>query len=151
MKNLAHFDYWQNSPIEALESMQHRLDVCFTLLDKLRNAGEMSSTELNWQTRLLMEEEGYSICPFFEHFWHDYIRTQIRAEEFIRVYMKQPIRGKITKTHEDNMIIFTPSYGYDPKPFLVFNPVITDEKHGEGCVQGNRVVQVRRKYYIWVG
>lgn len=151
MKSLTQFNFWGTTPYEALGEMQHKLDVCYTLVDMLKNAGEMSSAELNRQAKLLMEEEGYSICPFLDKFWRDYIRVEVRPEEFIRVRMKKPIRGVITKTHEDNMIILTPSFGYDPKPFLVYDPVITNETRGEGYVQGKRVIQVHRKYYIWVG
>ena len=143
MKSLACFDQWGNSPMEVLEFTQHRLDVCFTLLDKLRDSGEMSSAELNRQTKIFMEEEGYSICPFFDHFWHDYIRTQVRAEEFIRVHMKKPIYGKVTKTHDENMVIFTPNFGYNPQPYIVYNPQISKGLGDDVYVQGDRIIQVR--------
>lgn len=157
MKSLTHFN--PNRAIEfdnvfdALDELSTRAILAIDVLDLLRKKGEMSGTDLDKEVTKRYGEKKYSIRPLLDimESRRNFIRTEVREEESIMVEMKHDMWGRVIKTHNDSFVIFCPYYGNDT-PFLIYNPVIKNTNAaGLSCVGGKRMVQVRRKYYYWVG
>ena len=154
-KSLTYFgnyDYSQN-PFTNLEQMALRMEVATDVLNDLKEKGEMSGKDLDNAVELLMGERGFSIRPFVESLPE--VSEEIRAEEYIEIQMKEYTYGRIFRTHDANTIIFQESSHYSNPTYLVFNPQFKNletNKFAEcGYVRGTRMVQVKRKYYRWIG
>lgn len=157
MKSITYFnpnriDEYDNV-FDALDNLSNRAILATDVLDLLRKKGVMSGTDLDREVTKRYGEKKYSIRPLLENMASNgrNIRIEVREEESIMVNMKHPLCGKVIKTHDDSFVIFVPQYGYNNTPFLIYNPVIGDSIGGVSYVKGNRMVQVRRKYYHWVG
>ena len=157
MKSITYFnpnrvDEFDNV-FDALDELSTRAILATDVLDLLRKKGEMSGADLDREVTKRYGEKKYSIRPFLDIMESNgrNIRTEVREEESIMVEMKHAMQGKVVKTHDDSFVIFCP-YGADDTPFLIYNPVIKGTNlMGYSWVGGKRMVQVRRKYYIWVG
>ena len=157
MKSITYFnpnriDEYDNV-FDALDNLSNRAILATDVLDLLRKKGVMSGTELDKEVTKRYGEKKYSIRPLLDIMESNgrNIRTEVREEESIMVNMKHPLWGKVVKTHDDSFIIFVPQYGYNTTPFLIYNPIIGDSAGGVSSVKGKRMIQVRRKYYHWVG
>ena len=162
MKSITYFnpnriDEYDNV-FDALDNLSNRAILATDVLDLLRKKGVMSGTDLDKEVTKRYGEEKYSIRPLLETMASNgrNIRIEVREEESIMVKMNKPLWGKVIKTHDDSFIIFVPKYSYDQTPFLIYNPVVGDEGDNivsgmVSYVKGKRMVQVRRKYYHWVG
>lgn len=142
-----------DSVFDALDNLANRANLATDVLDLLRKKKVMSGTDLDKEVTKRYGEKKYSIRPLLDIMESNgrNIRTEVREEESIMVEMKHPLWGKVVKTHDDSFIIFVPQYGYNNTPFLVYNPVIAESVGGLSSVKGKRMIQVRRKYYHWVG
>ncbi len=157
MKNLISFNpYRMNKipPYAMLESMEERLSTASRVLDKLREKECMSSKQLDNAVTEILGESGFTIRPYLDALESmGFIRTEIRSEEYLEVQMACEDEGKTYPTHDPNCVIFVPRTCYNklPKPYLIYNPVISRIGGGMEWVKGKRMIQVRRKYYHWVG
>lgn len=154
-KSLTHFGNYEygQDPFTTLTEIRARLKIAQRVLEELKEKGEMSGSEMDKTVDFLMEEKGFSIRPFVESL--PQVEEEIRGEEYIEIQMKEYIYGRIFRTHDANTIIFQESGHYSNPTYLVFNPQFKNletNKFAEcGYVRGTRIVQVRRKYYKWVG
>ena len=155
MKSLVTFNPFRIDcmrPYEMLNDAITRFEVANKTLDKLREKGRLSGKQVDNIVADLIDERTFTIRPFLDALEsHGYIRTEILPEEYIKISMKRPEIGTVFPTHDSNCVIFVPCC-YNPRPYLVYNPVMSkspDPKYTR--VQGDRMVQVLRKYYYWVG
>lgn len=157
MKSITYFnpnriDEYDNV-FDALDNLANRANLATDVLDLLRKKKVMSGTDLDKEVTKRYGEKKYSIRPLLDIMESNgrNIRTEVREEESIMVEIKRTLCGRVIKTHDDSFVIFVPRYGYNDTPFLIYNPVIEECIGDVSYVKGKRMVQVRRKYYHWVG
>lgn len=153
MKSLVTFNPYRIDylpPYQMLGEAIEHLEIASKTLDKLREKGSLSGKEVDKIVASFVGDHTYTIRPFLDALErHGYIHTEIRAEEYIKISMKRPEIGMVYPTHDPDCVIFVPCC-YNPRPYLIYNPIISktgDPKYTH--VQGDRMVQVLRKYYHW--
>ena len=156
MKSLVTFNPYRMdnmTPYQMLECMEERFNVANGVLDKLREAGRMSGKQLDNAVAEILGASNFTIRPYLDALERmGYIRTEIIPEEYIKVEMEHSEAGEIYSTHDPNCVIFIPRNCYSrSRPYLIYNPTVSRSIRDEVYVQGDRMVQVRRKYYYWVG
>ena len=154
MKSLVTFNPYRMdnmTPYQMLECMEERFNVANRVLDKLREEGRMSGKQLDNAVAEILGAPNFTIRPYLDALERmGYIRTEILPEEYIKVEMEHSEAGKMYPTHDPNCVIFVPRSCYS-NPYLIYNPIVSRLINGEAYVQGDRMIQVRRKYYYWVG
>ena len=154
MKNLVTFNPYRMdhmTPYQILEYMEERISVANRVLDELREKGRMSGKQLDNAVAKILGTPDFTIRPYLDALESmGYIRTEILPEEYIKVEMDRAEAGKMYPTHDPNCAIFVPRNCYS-KPYLIYNPSVSRSIKGEEYVLGDRMIQVRRKYYNWVG
>lgn len=156
MKNLVTFNPYRldnMTPYQMLEYMEERFNVANRVLDKLREEGRMSSKQLDNAVAEILDVPNFTIRPYLDALESmGYIRTEIHSEEYIKVEMEHSEAGEVYPTHDPNCVIFVPRNCYPrSRPYLIYDPIVSRSMRDEIYVQGDRMVQVRRKYYYWVG
>lgn len=154
MKNLVTFNPYRMdnmTPYQMLECMEERLRVANTVLDKLREEGCMSGRQLDDAVAKVLGAPNFTIRPYLEALAYiGFIRIEVRSEEYRKIAMDRADMGKTYPTHDPNCVIFVP-HSCCRGPYLIYNPTVPSTVKGEYYVRGERMVQVRRKYYHWVG